>query len=788
MKRIGLFTFVLLVTLPVLAQKYTLSGYVEDQASGERLLSANVYHPETFEGGITNSYGLYSLTLPGGMQKITVSYVGYKPVTIDFMLRRDTIINFKMDPVITLDEVVVSAEKSRSAVQSTQISMTELNSKTIKAIPVLLGEVDVLKALQLLPGVQSGSEGTSGIYVRGGGPDQNLILLDGVPVYNANHLFGFFSIFNPDAIQSVKLIKGGFPARYGGRLSSVLDIRMKDGNNKTYGVEGSVGLISSKLTIEGPIVKDKTSFIVSGRRTYIDVLAQPIIQWNNIRNDSGNNTGGYFFYDATAKLNHRFSDRSRLFLSTYLGKDKAYLRTKDEGEEYSYRDEFGLGWGNLTTALRWNYMITPRLFSNTTVTYSKYNFNTGMENSQTENDTLTSSFNFSYDSGIRDLAAKIDFDYAPGPNHAVKFGYNYINHTFSPGVTVFQVGNSGSNGIDTTFGNKEIFAHEMELYAEDDWSIGTRFKANFGVHTSAFLVQDSTYYSFQPRVSARYMLSESMSIKAAYSHMTQYIHLLTNSGIGLPTDLWVPSTALIKPQKSVQYALGAVYEMEEGLEFSIEGYYKTMDNLIEYKEGASFFSLQGGWEDKLEFGEGNAYGIEVLARKQYGKTSGWIGYTLSWANRRFDNISFGEWFPYRYDQRHDISIVLNQEIKENISLGVTWVYGTGNAVTLPLEKYGSLNSFWYGFTYFDETNYFEKRNNYRMPAYHRLDIGLNFEKETKWGYRTWSVGVYNAYNRKNPFFIDFDEEYVANGPNKVVLKQYSLFPIIPSVAYSFKIK
>lgn len=770
------------------AQKYTISGYVEDKESGERLLSANVYQPETFEGGITNNYGLYSLTLPAGLQKITVSYVGYQAVTLDLTLRQDTVINFELSPMINLEEVVVSAEKARSAVRSTQISMTELNAKEIKAIPVLLGEVDVLKALQLLPGVQSGNEGTSGIYVRGGGPDQNLILLDGVPVYNANHLFGFFSIFNPDAIQSVKLIKGGFPARYGGRLSSVLDIRMKDGNNKHFAAEGSVGLISSKLTVEGPIVKDKTSFIVSGRRTYIDVLAQPLIQWNNARSGGSNSTGGYYFYDATAKLNHRFSDRSRLFLSTYLGKDLAYLRTKDKGSEYLYEDDFGLGWGNLTTALRWNYMITPKLFSNTTITYSQYNFNTGVESSETERDTLVNNFSFSYDSGIRDWAGKIDFDYVPNPNHTIKFGYNHIYHTFSPGVTVFEAGVSGPNSIDTTFGNQEIYAHEMELYAEDDWSIGTRFKANFGVHASAFLVQDSTYYSVQPRLSARYMVNESMSIKAAYSHMTQYIHLLTNSGIGLPTDLWVPSTALIQPQKSVQYALGVVYELQEGLEVSLEGYYKTMDNLIEYKEGASFFSIQGGWEDKLEFGRGNAYGMEFLLRKQYGKTSGWIGYTLSWANRQFENISFGEWFPYRYDRRHDVSIVLNQEIKEGIDLGVTWVYGTGNAVTLPLEKYGSLNSFWYGFSYFDGVDYFEQRNNYRMPAYHRLDVGLNFRKDTKWGTRTWSFGVYNAYNRKNPFFIDFDEEYVPDGPNKVVLKQYSLFPIIPSISYSFKIK
>jgi len=798
MKRILILLLFTTTALFSYSQKHTISGYVEDQSTGERLISANIYNPDNLQGVISNIYGFYSLTFPDGHIQLTYSYVGYKPVTLDIILDRDTLITVALDPVISLNEVVISAEKAKSAVRSSQMSMTELSSKTIKAIPMFLGEVDVLKALQLLPGVQSGNEGTSGLYVRGGGPDQNLILLDGVPVYNANHLFGFFSVFNPDAIQSVKLIKGGFPARYGGRLSAVLDIRMKDGNNKKFAAEGSVGIISSKLTLEGPIVKDKTSFIVSARRTYIDILAQPFIQMSNAKNDYGNTTGGYYFYDATAKINHRFSDKSRLFLSSYFGRDKAYMHGKDNGKGYLYEDNFGLGWGNMTTAIRWNYLITPKLFSNTTLTYSKYNFNTSMEMKETENDTLKENFAFSYDSGIQDWAGKIDFDYLPNPNHSIKFGYNHIYHTFSPGVTVFQSDGVGSNGIDTTFGNKKIFAHESELYAEDDWKIGTRFKVNMGIHASGFLVEDSSYYSIQPRLSARFMVNEKLSIKAAYSHMTQYIHLLTNSGIGLPTDLWVPSTALIKPQKSVQYALGFVYEVIEGLEISMEGYYKEMDNLIEYKEGSSFFSMQGGWEDKLEFGEGNAYGMEFLARKTVGKTSGWIGYTLSWANRRFDNISFGKWFPYRYDRRHDISIVLSQKISDNIVLGVTWVYGSGNAVTLPLEKYGRLggNDSYYRMddlptdegTYFNPINHFETRNNYRMPAYHRLDIGVNFNKDVKWGTRTWSVGVYNAYNRKNPFFLEFSTVYVPDGPNKSVLKQYSLFPIIPSVSYSFKIK
>ncbi len=788
MQRIWLLPVFFLCTMSGFAQRYTISGTLEDQTTGEKLISANVYDPVSLKGTTSNTYGFYSLTFPAGSIKLTISYVGYEAVSKEFRLSRDTVINVRLNPVINLDEVVISGERTKSAVKSTQMSMTELTSKTIKSLPVMFGEADILKALQLLPGVKGGSEGTSGIYVRGGGPDQNLILLDGVPVYNASHLFGFFSVFNPDAIQTVKLITGGFPARYGGRLSSVLDIRMKEGNNKKFTAEGSIGIISSKLTLEGPIVKDKTSFIVSGRRTYIDYIAQPLIRWQAGK-DFENFRAGYYFYDFNAKINHKFSDRSRLYLSLYSGQDKAYLSTVEKGEKYRWENAAGLGWGNLTGALRWNYILSPKLFSNTTITYSKYNFLTTMLDQEEENGALTHKYEFGYNSGINDWAGKIDFDYLPDPNHSIRFGTNYIYHTFKPGVTVFGLEEQGmGQAIDTTFGNKDIYAHEWSVYAEDDWSVSSRLKANIGLHFSGFNVKDSTYTSLQPRVSLRYLLSEKLSVKAAFTQMSQYIHLLSNSTIGLPTDLWLPVTDTIKPQKATQFALGFAYEPAEDIEISVEGYYKSMQNLIEYKEGASFFSLEDDWQNKVEMGEGRAFGVEILARKEFGKTSGWIGYTLSWSERRFENISFGEWFPYRYDRRHDISIVFNQKINDHIDIGLTWVYGTGNAVTLPLEKYASLQSFWYNSGYFNSIEYFAGRNSYRMPAYHRLDIGINFKKETKWGERTWSLGAYNAYNRKNPFFLLFDKEYVENGPGKPVLKQYSLFPVIPSVSYSFRIK
>jgi outer membrane receptor for ferrienterochelin and colicin len=774
------------------AQRFTIRGTVEDLQTGEKLISANVYDALTLKGITTNAYGFYSLTLPSGTVKLTFSYIGYQTVAFDLNLSRDTLLNVRLTPAISLDEVVISAQRAKSAVMSTQMSMTELSAGAIKSLPMLLGEVDVLKALQLLPGVKGGNEGTSGIYVRGGGPDQNLILLDGVPVYNANHLFGFFSVFNPDAIQSVKLITGGFPARYGGRLSSVLDIRMRDGNNKKFSAEGSVGIISSKLTLEGPIIRDKTSFIVSGRRTYIDILAQPLIRLQS-RGSNSKIRAGYYFYDLNAKINHKFNDRSRLFLSAYSGKDKAYVNTIDrgayQGKTFENEADAGLGWGNITSALRWNYVITPKLFSNTTITYSRYNFVTSMLDKQTDNDTLSNKFQYVYDSGINDLAGKIDFEYLPDPKHTIRFGYNQIYHTFKPGVSVLSVGGGQDFSIDTTFGNKNIYAHEGAVFAEDDWNVSSRLKVNAGLHFSGFLVSDSTYTSLQPRLSARYLVNEKVSVKAAFTMMSQYIHLLTNSTIGLPTDLWLPATEKIKPEKAIQYALGLVYEPVEGTEISLEGYYKYMRNLIEYQEGASFFSFSDDWQDKIETGDGRAFGFEFLARKQLGKTSGWIGYTLSWSDRKFMNISFGEWFPYRYDRRHDISFVLNHRITDRIDLGITWIYGTGNAVTLPLEKYISISTYPEPYFYGRWIETFDHRNSYRMPAYHRLDIGINFRKATKWGDRVWSFGAYNAYNRKNAFYLQFDQEYSNTGQfPTTVLKQYSLFPIIPSISYSFKIR
>ncbi len=780
MKQI-LYLFYLLPLFCFSQETITISGYIEEKETGEKLIGATIYDLKSQKGTITNDYGFFSLTIPKDSIHLKVSYIGFKPQFYLGSPKSDITFNFKMESIM-LDEVEILSDKDEQVHLKTEMSTIDLSMQKVKTLPALLGENDIMKTIQLLPGVQSGSEGTSGIYVRGGGPDQNLILLDGVPVYNASHLFGFFSVFNADAINSTKLVKGGFPARYGGRLSSVIDIKMKEGNMKEFHGEGSIGLISSKLTLEGPIIKDKTSFLISARRTYLDILAQPIIRAN-----SNGNSGGYYFYDVNAKINHKFSEKDRLYISHYMGKDRAYLNNTDTWTEnnvnYTDNTEAQLTWGNIISAIRWNHMVSNKIFMNTTLRYSRYNFLIGADNSTTriENgNEFNEAFSFAYNSGIEDWSGKLDFDWMPNPNHLVKFGIGDIYHTFTPGVNQFSMTSTGSSALDTSFGSQLHFAHELFSYIEDEFKLGNKLKGNIGLHVSGFLVGNSNYISYQPRFSGRYLLNESSSLKFSYAAMTQFLHLLTNTGIGMPTDLWLPATEQIAPQFSDQWAIGYATTIKNKFEISVEGYYKTMDNLIEYKDGASFFNTELDWQQKVEVGRGWSYGGELLIEKKVGKTTGWIGYTLSWTNRQFENLNFGEVFPYRYDRRHDIGIAVTHEINDNINMGFVWVYGTGNAVTLGLERYRSV--FDTQFQWGGEIEHIEQRNNYRMPAYHRLDISINFKKQKEWGERTFSVGVYNIYNRQNPFYLEFG--YDEN--NNRQLYQYSLFPMIPSINYAFK--
>ncbi len=795
------------------SQNVTISGYVENAENGERFINATVFNANnTRYGTVTNKYGFYSLSVPSDSVKLTISYVGFEPYVLNFLPKKDTVINVELISSANIGKIVVTAEGNE--VKSTQMSQIDVPVATIRKMPVLFGEVDVLKTIQMLPGVQSGTEGTSGIYVRGGGPDQNLILLDGVPVYNVNHLFGFFSVFNGYAINDISLVKGGFPARYGGRLSSVVDIRMKEGNMKKYSGEVSIGVIASKFTFEGPIKKDKTSFIISGRRTYLDILTAPIIKFASAIStlDGSSFMGGYYFYDLNAKINHKFSDKDRIYLSGYFGKDKAYAKYTSSWEDNFSKTNFDLHWGNATGAFRWNHVFTPKLFSNLTLTYSNYKFVTDINEDFTYSwfgDAVSQEWQLLYYSGIEDFAAKIDFDYLPNSWNKIKFGVNGIYHIFKPGVSALKYSSAESAvAIDTSYGNKPISGQEYGAYIEDELRIGSFFKINMGLRATALQMPDTLFYSIEPRISARFLINKNFSLKASYARMSQYLHFLTNSSVGLPTDLWLPATRLVPPEKSEQYALGTAINLPNNLKLSIEGFYKKMDNLIEYKEGESFFTNPESdvenqiWEEKVEIGEGWSYGGEVFLQKKFGKWNGWIGYTLSWSKRQFPNIAFGQVFPYRYDRRHDIGIVLIYKLKKNIELGATWVYGTGNAVTLAKQRYLPVNMIQHKirdgnvgdeYFYYDalSVEYYGNRNNFRLPAYHRLDLGVNFMKENKLGLRTWSISIYNFYNRKNPFFVDFNGAFLgATGNNqfKRQLIKYSLFPFIPSITYSLKFK
>jgi outer membrane receptor for ferrienterochelin and colicin len=784
----------IIIFLPEIKAQYRISGYIKDAQTGESLIGANIWQPSVRNGTATNKFGFYSVKLAYDTATLEVSYVGYESKKIYIQLDKDSTLNFELSLSDALSEVVVKG--NRPSLELTKMSAMKIQATQIKSIPALLGEVDVMKAIQLMPGVQGGTEGSSGIYVRGGGPDQNLILLDGVPVYNASHLFGFFSVFNADAINTVDVIKGGFPARYGGRLSSVIDISMKEGNMQNWQAEGGIGLISSRLSVEGPLVKNKGSIIVSARRTYIDVLARPLIRAAT----EGEGDLGYYFYDLNAKANYILSDKDRIYISAYSGLDKFYAKDDYEyrngGTMHSYDDEYGIKWGNITTAARWNHLFSNRLFLNTTATYSRYNFELfeDSESSTTNTDTgefTDNSYYAAYNSGIQDYGLRLDFDYYLNNQHAIKFGVNYIYHIFQP--EAFNV----DGDFDSEFempNSPSIYGNEYAVYLEDEFEPIKKLKINAGIHASAFYVNKKWYPSFQPRISSRYLINDKLSVKASYAEMAQFLHLLTNSGIGLPTDLWVPVTENIKPQLSQQTAVGISSLIGKGnYEASIEGYYKDMKNLIEYREGSNFLEVSDSWENKVTTGDGWSYGSELLLRKNEGKLSGWVGYTLSWNYRQFEDLNFGRVYPYKYDRRHDISVVANYKVSEKFEIGGTWVYGTGNAITIPIARYPALNTsnnlnsngnpdydyYYQG----DEVYQYSERNAYRMPSYHRADIGLTWHKKKKWGEASWNVSVYNLYNRQNPFFIDTQ----TNQNGETGFYQVSLFQLIPSVSYSFKI-
>ena len=759
--------------------QFTISGYVQDNASGENLIGVSIYEKESFKGTASNQYGFYSLTLDEGNYKIIYSFIGFKTITKDINLNKNIRLNISLDnDAILTEEITVTGEKLDKNVSSSDMSQAKIEVQNIKQLPVILGEVDVLKSAQLLPGIQSGGEGNSGLYVRGGGPDQNLILLDEAVVYNAAHLFGFFSVFNADAIKDINIIKGGMPAEYGGRLSSVLDITMKDGNNKKYEVDGGIGLLSSRLTLQGPVQKEKSSFIISGRRTYIDVLSKPFMPEDNAFSGSG-----YYFYDLTTKVNYRISDKDRLYLSGYFGRDVFNFNNSENGIGIE------IPWGNATTSLRWNHLFNDKLFMNTSLIFSDYRF---------EFNIAQQDFELKIFSGINDWNSKVDFLYQPNQRHTIKFGANYTYHEFTPG-------NASGRAGEVVFEPDEIYkqySNEGAIYFSDDFEVSDILKVHAGLRYSSFQhsgyisfrdyirndfnASDDNYRNIEPRLSFRYKINPTSSVKGAYTQNYQYIHLASTSSVSLPTDLWVPSSAVIEPKFSEQYALGFFKNFKENMyETSIEAYYKNMTNLIEYKEGVlPEDNTNSSSDDAFVFGDGESYGAEFLVKKNTGKTTGWIGYTISKTTRYFDEVNNGEPFPAKYDRRHDLSITATHKLSKSWTLSSVFVYATGNSITLPTERYTIGGNVYTEFT---------SRNGYRMKPYHRLDIGATYTPKKKKRFQSsWNFSIYNVYSRKNPYFLYFALESpegetgnIQNGNITPKAYQVSIFPILPSVTWNF---
>ena len=828
---------------------YTISGYVTDAASGERLIGAAVYDTISRQGTVTNTAGFYTLTvnkphpsppLKGGGENpqvvLVASYVGYEPVISQAPLnppmeggrpvdgRREPSvgnsfsINFELKLATQLQEVTVTGHQSVSAPENVQMSAIEVPVTQILAIPAIGGEVDVMKAIQLLPGVQSGGEGSAGMYVRGGGPDENLVMLDGAPLYNTNHALGMFSVFNADAIKNVTLYKGNFPARFGSRLSSVIDVWQKDGNNTFWHGGISVGLIASKINVEGPIFskaqldslkagyspRARTTFNISARRTYFDLLTSPIIA--TVATTEGMSLwAGYYFYDINAKLSHTFSDKDRLSVGVYSGSDVEYLRMRQKDIYTGSNGEMQMGmryaWGNTLAAIDWQHKIDHRLFLNTRVHYSGYRSRLSQSMSEKNLEETGGSFEqqMGYNSQINDVSVSSKLEYTPNQKHKVQAGVEYIYHHFQPSIQntmFFSTGDTTASAfnMDTTIGNKALHGHEVVSYIEDTWSTTGWFRLNYGARFSMYGIRGKVYPSAEPRIGMRFLVHKDVAIKASYSYMSQYVHLLSNSNLSLPSDMWVPVTYDVPPMRSMQVAAGISYNILGQVELSVEGYYKRSLNLIEYKEGASYVGYSSDWQTKVSIGNGWSYGVEFLAQRKIGPVTGWIGYTWSRSMRQFDDINYGKPFHAKYDREHDLSITLQYQITPRIDIAGTWVYATGNRGTLVTQTYTD------PFIGSTPIEYFSERNGYTLPDYHRLDLAANFHFPHKrsengkkgkadgyYGKGGWlrhaehilNISCYNVYCKMNPMFIEVD-------PYSGKMYQISMFPILPSISYQFK--
>ncbi len=751
--------------------KRTISGYLRDAKDGESLVGATVFIKDKNQVCSSNQYGFYSISLLPGTYSITYSYIGYKDIVKTITLKENISLNLEMEEETQeLQEVVIKSENARSNIKRAEMSVEKLDIKAIRKIPALMGEIDVVKAIQLLPGVQTTSEGSSGFSVRGGNPDQNLILLDEATVYNASHLMGFFSIFNNDAVKDVKLYKGDIPAQFGGRLSSLLDVHMKEGNSKELNITGGIGLLSSRLTIEGPIIKDQTSYIISGRRTYYDLFF-PLFNNKDLTNSS------LYFYDLNAKINHQIDNNNRIFLSTYLGNDN-----------FGFNKQFGFEFGNKTATLRWNHQYSPVLFSNVSLIASSYNYQMSIEGN--------SATSFVWQSNLTDYGAKLDYSYYPNTSNTIKFGVSTVEHRISPG-TVTPLGDS------SLFNKYQIpnnYSLEHGIYVSNEQQIGAKLNVKYGLrvsifqnigstiaytYTSDYKVKDTidygnnqiykTYYGWEPRLATAYSLNDVSSVKASYSRTIQYMQLASNSTGGMPMDIWFSASPNIKPQIANQFAIGYFRNfMDHKLEASVETYYKKMNNAIDFVDFAQLL-LNKQLEGQIRAGEAKSYGAEFMLQYTGSKLNGWISYTLSHTVRQVQGINDGKEYLAPYDKPNNINVVLNYDLTDRISVSATWVYASGLPVTLPVFTYEYDGIMQKGYT---------DRNSYRLPAYHRLDLSLTLKQKGKnfglWE-GEWVFGVYNAYNRHNTWMLNF-----ANDVTPRYVESISILPILPSITYNFK--
>jgi hypothetical protein len=777
--------------------RVTLSGFVQDARSGEKLLGAAVYVAGGQVGTTTNAAGFYSLTLPAQDSLcLMASYLGYQRASRTLAGRQTAAHSFALTAANELTDVQVTGQRDAPLERRVEMSTLQIPVSQLRQLPALLGEPDVLRAFQLMPGVQSGREGSGALYVRGGSPDQNLTLLDDVPIYYVSHIGGFLSVFDANAISDVRLIKGGFPARYGGRLSSVLDVRLKEGNKEKLSGNAGVGVLATHFSLEGPLKNGKTTFLVSARRGNLDLFSRVA---SRISSD-GNSVVGYSFYDASLKVSHRLTAKDQVFAAVYLGGDRLFLTQKqqtipDPKGDLRYQGESNLRYGNALASLRWNRQFSPKLFGNVTAAATQFRYTNG-QSYHAEDDSPAGRSEDSqalFTSGVLDVQAKADFDYYASPAQQFRFGGTAIHHTFTPGVNSFTT-NSSAAAVDTTFGSQRVNAREMVFYGEDEIRFNARLSANIGLravaYAVAYAVAGRTFGGVQPRMLATYLVGEHTALKASFSSMQQYLHLLSNNGAGLPTDLWVPATARVAPQRAQQVAVGVAHTITAwGVEVSAEAFQKDLSNLIEFREGATFYNSSQDWQDKVVTGgRGQVRGLELLVQKKTGRLTGWVGYTLARNERQFDQLNAGQWYPYKFDRRHDASVVLIYQLRPRIALSATWVYGTGNALTLAEGNYNVIEqSYGQGLRsnvaperyFYQEAELYGSKNSFRMRAYHRLDVGATFTRPVRHGERIWRIGAYNAYSRHNPYYI----YYQLDGDRQKQLYQLSLFPILPAISY-----